>query len=609
MIVDVDPKLIKPNPWQPRTRMDQAQLQELADSIKANGLLQPPIAREGERGRFELAFGHRRFEAWKMAKPGEPFPVELRELTDQQMAEHAATENGQREDLSPVERARGLRLLCSGPFNLTQAAAGKLYGLATQGAVSNAMRLLKLPDATLALIDEGKLPERAGRDLLPLMHFDPNQVDKLAARASKVPEEQRVDCVAEGIDDILRKLPSLDGYWHRERGGWPLDWPAEPINVPGFRKEKGEPAQVPACNGCAFAHVHNRSTYCLRPACHSLKSRLYQEHNVQAAVKRLGIPLAKAGEKCTVIYDGDYQQREQQRAEKLIKAKLPELRLVVNPRLDANSSYLKQVMGSIFVVLATTSKATVEKFLDDNKGKSVSAAVVPGETAAQRKARMAREEKEQDKRRGERIEVNRNRADILWLMETTAQLIAERTTGGGGLVAWAAKTADNLHTSGNYVSEVNALRDAMCKRASVRSPLLIEAYGGGGGNPDLAIDEARRAFIALSVMRQKLCGYKTPGQFFSDPKAVRTGIEKVARDEFNVKLPEGWDQFPVHHTNHNCWNCGRFAGNPKGITKAEMSAGWLVAEKTGTVTCPNCKGVIPALEVSTNGKAAKKAKK
>jgi ParB/RepB/Spo0J family partition protein len=589
----LDPSQIVNNPYQTRLTEDAEHIAALAESIREVGLLQTPLARLTPEGNVAvLAFGHSRLAAWKIAKPGEAFPLEIRALSDRQMSDLAAEENSRRKNLTAIETARAIQRRID-DFGLTQLEAGKPFGYQSQGAVSNLLRLLKLPEPVQASVAAGELPERLARELLPLMQFDPTQVEKIAAKAVKAPEDERENCVSDGVDAIYRKLPNLDGWWHRARGGWDLAWPAKPVEVPGFNRSKGEPAHVPACKGCEFAQVTSRNLYCLRPACHALKTRLYGEHQVAAAVKRLGIPLAAKGEKVTVIYDGDYQTREQQRAEKLIRAKLPELRLVPNPRIDHGSNYLKQVLGSPFVVLATTSKAAAEKYLDDSRGKSVSAAVVPGESDAQRKARLAREEKEQDKRRAERIEVNRNRADLLWLMESCAQHIAERTFGGGGLVRWAARMADNVHNTGNYVSEVNELLETWRKKADVRSGTIIENYGLGNASDE--VDAARRAFIALVVMRKELCGYKTPGQFFSDPKPVRTGIKKLARDEFNVTLPDGWDQFPVHQTSHNCWNCGRFAGNSKGITKAEKSEGWLVAEKTGTVTCPNCHDAIPTL--------------
>src|SRR5687767_10843203 len=106
----LDPNQIHPNPWQTRLAEDPEHIAGLAESIRDVGLLQTPLARLTPAGGVaELAFGHSRLAAWKVAKPGEAFPLEIRALSDRQMSDLAAEENSRRKNLSAIETAKAIQ--------------------------------------------------------------------------------------------------------------------------------------------------------------------------------------------------------------------------------------------------------------------------------------------------------------------------------------------------------------------------------------------------------------------------------------------------------------------------------------------------------------------
>jgi ParB family chromosome partitioning protein len=156
--------LVDPNPYQPRTHFDPAGLEELAASIKEQGVLQPVIAAPvGER--FQLIAGERRFRASQMAGLS-LIPAVVVEASPSEMAMIALVENLQRRDLNAVEEAEGFKRLCE-EFQLTQEELAKRLGK-SQAAVANKMRLLKLPSQVRESISREIITERHARALLSL---------------------------------------------------------------------------------------------------------------------------------------------------------------------------------------------------------------------------------------------------------------------------------------------------------------------------------------------------------------------------------------------------------------------------------------------------------
>lgn len=156
---------ISPNPHQPRTQMDEAKLQELADSIQEHGLIQPLIVHDSGDGTYTLIAGERRWRAAQKAGLTE-LPVVVKEASPQAMLELAIIENVQRADLNPLEEALAYRQLMD-EFGLTQEEVSKRVGKA-RSTIGNTVRLLDLPPEIQQAVNDGKLTEGHARPLLSL---------------------------------------------------------------------------------------------------------------------------------------------------------------------------------------------------------------------------------------------------------------------------------------------------------------------------------------------------------------------------------------------------------------------------------------------------------
>ena len=152
--LEVQIEKIHPCPSQPRKNFDRRPLEELADSIKANGIIQPLIVRINENEQFELIAGERRWRAAQIAGL-DKVPVIIRPANDTQVLEMALIENLQRENLNPVEEAQGYALLIEA-FDLTQETTAQRVGK-SRASVANALRLLHLPEEVLAHVKTGCL--------------------------------------------------------------------------------------------------------------------------------------------------------------------------------------------------------------------------------------------------------------------------------------------------------------------------------------------------------------------------------------------------------------------------------------------------------------------
>jgi len=169
---------IRPNPFQPRQDVDPAALEELKASIRQAGLLQPIVVRPTSGGGYELIAGERRLRACQ-ALGWERIPAVKREVDDRTALTLALIENLQRDDLSPVDEARGYERLLA-EFSLAQQDVADAVGR-DRSTVANALRLLKLPAAVLAMLHEGQLSVGHARALLALE--DPRAAAALAREA------------------------------------------------------------------------------------------------------------------------------------------------------------------------------------------------------------------------------------------------------------------------------------------------------------------------------------------------------------------------------------------------------------------------------------------
>lgn len=158
----VSTNLLKPNPSQPRKQFEQGALEELAESIKENGVIQPLIVRRIDGG-FEIVAGERRWRAAKIARL-EKLPVVIRTATDQDVAELTLIENIQREDLNPIEEAEAYEKL-SERFGLTHDDIARKTGK-NRSVVTNQLRLLKLSDKAKEALVSGSITAGHARALL-----------------------------------------------------------------------------------------------------------------------------------------------------------------------------------------------------------------------------------------------------------------------------------------------------------------------------------------------------------------------------------------------------------------------------------------------------------
>lgn len=207
---------IRPNPFQPRREVDPAALEELKGSIRQAGLLQPVVVRRvaGGVGGYELIAGERRLRACE-ALGWERIPAVERDADDRTVLTLALVENLQRNDLSPVDEARGYDRLIA-EFHVTQLEVADAVGR-DRSTVANALRLLRLPAPVLAMIHEGHLSVGHARALLALE--DPRAVTTIAQEA-----------VAQGLS--VREVED------RVRGG------RAPTRRPRLKKGTGQAPEV-----------------------------------------------------------------------------------------------------------------------------------------------------------------------------------------------------------------------------------------------------------------------------------------------------------------------------------------------------------------------------
>lgn len=153
---------IHPNPNQPRTHFNETELEELSESIRAHGVLQPLLVRKDGDG-YEIIAGERRYQASKIAGL-EEVPVVIKDVDDQEMLQLALIENLQRSDLNPIEEAKGYRQLIKAS-GMTQEALSKAVSK-SRSTITNSLRLLDLPQRVQDLLFEGKLTAGHARAIL-----------------------------------------------------------------------------------------------------------------------------------------------------------------------------------------------------------------------------------------------------------------------------------------------------------------------------------------------------------------------------------------------------------------------------------------------------------
>jgi ParB family chromosome partitioning protein len=204
LIKEIPLELIDNNPYQTRHLFREEMQEELAESIKSSGVVQPIVVRPGGEGRYVLIVGERRCRASKMAGKA-TIPAIVRRVSDEQAAEMTVIENLQRQDLNCMEQAAAFAKL-SQNFGLTQEEIGKRVGLARE-TVSNYMRLLKLPGTVMKYLQDGDLGFSEAR--LLLQFNDPEIIARVA-------------------DEAVRQHLSVDGVEQLCIKAWVHEEPKEP---------------------------------------------------------------------------------------------------------------------------------------------------------------------------------------------------------------------------------------------------------------------------------------------------------------------------------------------------------------------------------------------
>ncbi len=200
---------IEPNRNQPRKEFDREALQQLADSIREHGVLQPLLVRTIGESSYQLVAGERRWRAARMAGVSE-VPVIVKELDDTQAMEIALIENLQREDLNPIEEALGYQVLTE-QYGMTQEDVAKRVGK-SRPAVANALRLLGLPQEILEMVKRGEITSGHARALLAF-----STEEEMLAVAQKIISHgltvRDVERLAKPKEEKVQELSLPDSYF------------------------------------------------------------------------------------------------------------------------------------------------------------------------------------------------------------------------------------------------------------------------------------------------------------------------------------------------------------------------------------------------------------
>lgn len=195
---------IEPNRDQPRKEFDSAALSELADSISQHGVLQPILLRPMLVGGYRIVAGERRWRAARMAGLSE-IPAVIREMTDTEEMLYALIENLQREDLSPLEEAKGYRTLME-TQGFTQEEVSQTVGK-SRPAVTNAMRLLNLPEDIQEMVERGELSAGHARTLLSFPNEDAMRIG--AEKAKQGASVRELEALSKRMNEAGETPPTV----------------------------------------------------------------------------------------------------------------------------------------------------------------------------------------------------------------------------------------------------------------------------------------------------------------------------------------------------------------------------------------------------------------
>lgn len=236
----IDINQIEPNTSQPRKNFNEDALQELADSIKIHGIIEPIIVKKGKKGFYQIVAGERRWRASKIAGVKE-IPAVVKEYSDQEIVEIALIENLQREDLNPIEEAEAYQSLI-GEYNLKQDEVAEKVSK-SRVAITNSLRLLKLDKRVRNMLIEEKIKSGHARALLAIedgdLQYDTavrifdeklsvRETEKLVKKilngenkkeTNKVVEDEQIKIVYAGYEEKLKSIIGTKVNINRNKDG------------------------------------------------------------------------------------------------------------------------------------------------------------------------------------------------------------------------------------------------------------------------------------------------------------------------------------------------------------------------------------------------------
>lgn len=582
------------NPWQ-MWPIDPEHVAELSADIQRNGVLQPPLAREHPQkpGEYQLAFGHHRRAA--VAALGETsMVIEVRELTDLELADFAISENFSRKPPGTADKIRALQRLTGAPFKLSHAEAGRRFGL-TDSAVSNLLRIGRLPEPVQALVDSQALPQRLARALVPLAAVVPaKELEAQAKRIASVSPDRREDAYEASLSDMLQE----HGADLRDVC-FQMEWKPTIIG-PG-------PEIAPfvrACAGCEHLVRFEYNRYCTRPACAEWKAQHAGGELLAARVAKLGLAALAADEAeraRPVVGNADYASEKHVPA--LVKAGKTDASLGLRLRLagpDSGGYRNRQQTGNEYVELVTVSPNAVKSWLANagkgtGKGKAVTVesngASGPQATLKPTAKQLAAEKAEQEAGRVERARRWRLQADARWLIETVSEWAAKTMKMDDQIALYVIEKLSSRGLGGNYgswpVVEEWVKDQHAQQRAAAESGARLWGH------------LARQRFIVRELGHAMPFGGPVSADKWDElveniTERVGVGDRENEQIGLGIKLLAGWNRPPIHQTDHNCWTCGTFTGNTvRRLAEHELEAGWTLeaqGDQVTRVTCPDCRG-------------------
>ena len=570
---EIPVRFIKPNPRQPRTAFDEAALQELAESIKEHGLIQPLIVNQnGRDDEYTLLAGERRWRAAQIAGLDVVPCIVKAHVDNRVMTEIAIIENVQREDLSAADEARAYEQLAT-EFGLSDEQIGRRVGK-DRTTIKNLRNLLALPPEVLNNIGEGdgKIPQGIARKLVKVARLAPKEVAAAAKRILKNPDD---------VEQIVNQ--TINQHAITINHAWDMKW----LNAPVSATDKDGAFEIGACDGClAFMNI-GKTPYCTNRRCFEAKSQLFMAGELERTSKKYGIPIAQPGEKVTVL-DLSYDTTARVSAWLKSKTKPDHLRLVANAGKQIGGWWHhRDLLGTTEVVLASTDPEALRR-----RAKVEKPTVLSDETPAQRAKRIEKEEQLRTERREERALARKQKADVSWLGPHVAQLLAPQLTISGSTLSFMLGfIAGRVRPVGHWEEMETAIK--------------ANEKARGGGLPLKDLEPLWREAILLHLINERISTYD-PKQIYNWERAVQAIEGLCAATELDLKLPKGWDLPPVHQTESNCWVCGRFTPNDH-ITKIDEAEGWQTTAD-GVVTCSDaCRAKKPGKATKMPAKSSKKS--